>query len=207
MSKNLFYIGIINMKFQDAAKKSVAYLLGPEFKERVLDEDPTMLKHAPILAEINRHGYISFNSQAGRKYKSKVHASEYWERAYIEGFMLQSKAALFIKEMALHTDKVAQVLHLTTDESTLYLPSSLNTPVTLENEQTRTHMPNIVSDATWQRLRKQHHIDKTEKIVWVSCYDLTWNRSAVGAKGLFKEVLHVLKKIDSPKNKTLKKKL
>lgn len=197
------------MKFQDAAKKSVAYLLGPEFKEHVLDEDPTMLKHVPILAEINRHGYISFNSQAGRKHSivEDKKPSEHWERAYIEGFMLQSKAALFIKEMALHTDKVAQVLHSTSDTTTLYLPSALNTPVTLENQQTRTHMPNIISDATWQRLRKQHHIDKTEKIVWVSCYDLTWNRSAVGAKGLFKEVLHVLKKIDGPKNKTLKKKL
>jgi len=197
------------MKFEAASLKSVDYLLGPEFKERVIEEDATMLKHIPILAEINRHGYISFNSQAGRKHSSIVDAklSESWERAFFEGFMLQSKAALFIKEMALHTDKVAHVLHSTTDKTTLDLPSALNTPVTVINERTHTHMPNIVSDATWHRLRKQFHIDKTEKIVWVSCYDLTWNRSAVGAKGLFKEILRVLKKIDqAPKNKTVKKK-
>jgi hypothetical protein len=199
------------MKFQAAVENWVDHLLSHKFKERVLEEDPTMLKHVPILAEINRHGFITNNSQAGRKYsymdEMDKQRYDHCERAYLEGFMLQSKAALFIKEMALHTDKVAHILHSTTDKTTLDLPSSLNTPVTVENERTRTHMPNIVSDATWHRLRKQSHINKSERIVWVSCYDLTWNRSAVGPKGLFKEVLKILKKIeDKPKNKTLKKK-
>ncbi len=195
------------MKFQDAAKKSVAYLLGPEFKERVLDEDPTMLKHVSILAEINRHGFISNNSQAGRKHGKQ--SWQLWERAYLNGFMLQSKASAFIKEMALRTDKVAQILHPTTDQATLDLTSAFNVPVTIEKnmEKTETHMPNTVSMTQWEKWRKESHIDKTEKIVFVVCYDLTWNRSAVGAKGLFKEVLHVLQKIDGPKNKTLKKKL
>lgn len=194
------------MKFQAAVENWVEHLLSHEFKERVLEEDPTMLKHVPILAEINRHGFITNNSQAGRK--NGKQDWDLWERAYLNGFMLQSEAVSFIKEMALHTDKVAQVLHPTTDQATLDLTSALNVPLTLEKnkEKTETHMPNTVSITQWDRWRKECHIDKTEKIVFVVCYDLKWNRSAVGAKGLFKEVLKILKKIeDKPKNKTLKK--
>ena len=195
------------MKFQAAVEIWVEHLLSHEFKERVLEEDPTMLKHIPILAEINRHGFVTNNSQAGRKHGKQ--AWEIWERAFLNGFMLQSQAVPFIKEMALHTDKVAQVLHPTTDKATLELTSALNVPLTLEKnkEKTETHMPNTVSISQLDRWRKECHIDKTEKIVFVVCYDLTWNRSAVGAKGLFKEILRILKKIeDKPKNKTLKKK-
>jgi hypothetical protein len=198
------------MKFQAAVQKSIRHLSSPEFQQRVADEDPSMHKHVPILKEINTYGYITNNSQAGRHFKgvnsiTKKHY-DYSEKAYINGFMLQSKAVLFIKEMALSTDKLAQIIHPTTDKETLELPSALDVPLTMDmlSGEVHTHMPNTVSFAQWDAWRKECHIDKTEKIVHVMCYDLQWNRGASGSGGLFKDVLRVLKKINR-NNKTLKK--
>jgi hypothetical protein len=47
----------------------------------------------------------------------------------------------------------------------------------------------------WDFYRKEAHIDKSEKVVYVFCWDPLWNRGAAGAKGLFTEVLKVLKTI------------
>jgi len=200
------------MKFQEAVLKSVTHLSSPEFEKRVEEEDPSMKKHVPILTEINSLGYITVNSQAGNHYnginsetKKKYDHSE---KAFLLGFMLQSTAAVFIEELALHTDKLAQVLHATTDKQILALPSALDLPLTMDRISGNVHsrMPNTVSGAQLDAWRKECHIDKTEKIVHVMCYDLQWNRNASGPGGLFKDVLRILKKINRTKNKTVKKK-
>ena len=98
------------MKFTDAQDKAVKMLSSKEFIERVKEEDETMLEHLDTLKNINKNGYITVNSQAGRKEKGKSFQTgkpyEMIERAYTIGFMQESKAAAFIKNMSF-TDKNA----------------------------------------------------------------------------------------------------
>lgn len=57
------------MKFQDAQKKSVKMISSKDFIERVKEEDETMLEHMPSLKDMNKQGFLTVNSQAGRKEK------------------------------------------------------------------------------------------------------------------------------------------
>jgi len=193
------------MKFPAAVRKSVKHLSSEKFKKRVMSEDPTMWKHVGILKEINQQGYITSDSQAGKHLKP---TAEYdmWEKAYIFGFMLESKAGAFIQQMSMHTDKLAQVIHYS-KEPGLYdnMPRALDIPLTINkvDENVQTHMSNLVPFEIWDKRRKELSIDASEKIVYVMCYDLQWNRNASEPGGLFKDVLRILKNMNKPK--TLKK--
>jgi hypothetical protein len=205
------------MKFQTALRRSVKKLGSDAFKKRVLSEDPTMLKNVGILKEINSCGYITNDSQAGRHNEFTAADGKKYdmcEKAYIFGFMQESKAGEFIKNMAQHTDKLAQVIHYykdgRSDDSDDFPPRALDIPLTVNkvDESVQTHMSNIVPFSTGEMWRKQAHLDAKEKVVYVMCYDLKWNRNASGPGGLFKDVLKILKKIDTPspkkQNKTKK---
>ena len=65
------------MKFNAAQKKAVIKFDDPQFIANIKEEDPTMVKHLDILKKINENGYLTKNSQAGRK-------SNEYERAYIQ---------------------------------------------------------------------------------------------------------------------------
>ena len=116
------------MKFDDAVKRSVNMFNDATFKKRIEEEDASMLKHLPILQKMNRLGYLTTESQAGRKSsgKSYIDGKPYviHERSYISGFMLESKAVDFIKNMALHTDKNAVFVPYCNDN--VYIPSNLD---------------------------------------------------------------------------------
>ncbi len=189
------------MKFKDAQKKAAMMFSSKTFHHRIREEDETMLKHLPILQEINTHGYLTIESQAGRKSSGKSYddgtSYEISERAYITGFMQEAKAVEFIKQMNTTTDKNA--IFLTYCEDSLYLPSSLDIPVTITKNggktEINTHMSSALPQSVWHSWRKQVHLNKTEKIVFIQCWDPLWNRNASGHNGLFKDILHVLKRI------------
>jgi hypothetical protein len=198
---NLHIIGSnFEMKFKDAMAYSIENLSSPEFKERVKEEDATMLKHIPILKEINALGYITHDSQAGRKHSGNSPSNgryyEYHERAYIMGFMLESVATQFIQKMGLETDKNAVYVHPTDDYDS---PVGMGVPLTVDVggnlPSVDTSMHSVIGIETWEMYRKDARINKTEKIVYVFCWDPLWNRAASGAKGLFTEVLNVLKTV------------
>ena len=96
------------MKFTDAKKKIIQMFDSDNFKQRIRDEDRTMIRHLDILKEINKYGYLTTESQAGRKcYKGKKSyfdgkPYEIKERAYISGFMKKDNAEKFIKEMGIY---------------------------------------------------------------------------------------------------------
>ena len=94
------------MKFNAAQKKAVTLFNNPEFIKNIKEEDPTMVKHLDILKKINENGYLTKNSQAGRK-------SNEYERAYIQGFMMEKDAIIFIKKMNIATDKNAIYVSIT----------------------------------------------------------------------------------------------
>ena len=93
------------MKFKEACAHSVQYLHSDAFKQRVMEEDPKMLKYIPLLVQINKAGFLTNESQAGNEDNNKLYL--YMERAYISGFMLESTAAEFIMYMGLYADKNA----------------------------------------------------------------------------------------------------
>jgi len=182
------------MKFNEAKAQAVALFNSAEFKERVQEEDSSMLRQLAVLQEINRHGFITVNSQAGAKTKGKHYKTgklyENMERAYLMGFMLETDAALFIKNMGIKTDKNAVFVPVCSDD--IKLPSALDIPLTITKiggvTRIDTHFSSALPKSTFESFRKQAKLNKSEKVVFIFCWDSEWGR-----KGLFKDVLRVLK--------------
>ncbi len=187
------------MKFKDALQKSVKLLSSPEFVQRVKEEDDLMLQHIKNLKEINIHGFLTENSQGGHKSSgiSKIDGKHYTmsERAYLMGFMLEKEAILFVKKCHLTTDK--NVMFIPYCEDSIYLPSHLDIPLTVTNKGNETivdtHTSSALPISVWESFRKQSHINKSEKVVFLQCWDTKWNRNASGPLGLFTDILRVLK--------------
>jgi hypothetical protein len=182
------------MKFNEAKAQAVALFNSAEFKERVNEEDALMLRQLAILQEINKLGFITVNSQAGNKSKGKHYETgkpyENLERAYLMGFMLETEAVLFIKNMGLKTDKNAIFVPVCSDD--IMLPSALDIPLTVtkSGKETRidTHFSVALPKSAFEGFKKQAKLSKSEKVVFIFCWDSEWGR-----KGLFKDVLRVLK--------------
>ena len=184
------------MKFNEAKARAVALFNSAEFKERVNEEDATMLQQLAILQEINRNGFITVNSQAGAKTKGKHHttgkAYENIERAYLMGFMLETEAPEFIKNMGLKTDKNAVFVPVCSDD--IKLPSALDIPLTITKSagavRVDTHFSSALPKSAFDSFKKQVKLSKSEKVVFIFCWDSEWGR-----KGLFKDVLRILKSL------------
>ena len=184
------------MKFNEAKAHAVALFNSAEFKERVNEEDTTMLRQLATLQEINRNGFITVNSQAGAKAKGKHHetgkAYENIERAYLMGFMLETKAPEFIKNMGLKTDKNAVFVPVCSDD--INLPSALDIPLTITTSagttKVDTHFSSALPKSAFDSFKKQVKLSKSEKVVFIFCWDSEWGR-----KGLFKDVLRILRSL------------
>ena len=184
------------MKFNEAKAHAVALFNSAEFKERVNEEDATMLRQLATLQEINRNGFITVNSQAGAKAKGKHHESgkayENIERAYLMGFMLETKAPEFIKNMGLKTDKNAVFVPVCSDD--INLPSALDIPLTITKSagttKVDTHFSSALPKSAFDSFKKQVKLSKSEKVVFIFCWDSEWGR-----KGLFKDVLRILRSL------------
>lgn len=187
------------MKFSEAVKKAVNMLDSEDFAQRVEEEDPTMKKQIPLLKEINKSGFLTFDSQAGRGSKGLHYQTkepyEIKERAYIMGFMLEERAVKFIKIMGLETDK--NVMYVPLCKDSLYIPKELDIPLTISIQKktvtVSTHMSAAMPKTTGEFLKKMVHLNKSEKAFLVFCWDPLWNRLASGKKGLFTELASVLK--------------
>jgi hypothetical protein len=171
------------MKFKAAQKKAVAKFDNLEFIKNIKEEDSSMVKHLDILKEINESGFLTTNSQAGRK------IATIYERAYILGFMLKKDAIQFIKNMNIETDKNALYVSI----SNIDVDPKLDIPLTIENQKVITHMSTSVPRRIWENERKLLHID--DDIVYIFCWDPKWNRNASSKTGLFTDVLKILKSI------------
>ena len=189
------------MKFKDAQKASVKLFETKEFIELRREEDPSMIKQLPLLQEMNKLGYLTENSQAGRFSKGKHYKDglpyEIHERAYVTGFMLESVAEKFIKEFNLYTNKNA--VFIPTCADTIHLPSSLDIPVTysIHNNKTKvdTHMSMALPNSQFEWYKKFLKINKSEKVVYIFCYDTTWDNLASNKNGLFRDIIKILSKL------------
>lgn len=55
--------------FKTSQKKALDKFSNPEFIKNIKEEEPNMVKYLDILKQINEHGYLTTNSQAGIKQK------------------------------------------------------------------------------------------------------------------------------------------
>jgi len=181
------------MKFKEAVERAVdMFENDKEFLERIIIEDPTMVKHLPILKEINRLGFLTTESQAGLRRKGKDY--EIHEKAYVCGFMQEKEAEEFIKKMGLHTDKNAIFVPTCCDD--VIIPRNLDIPLTITKKNGKisvdTHMSMAIPQSAENSFRKWVKLNKTEKAVYMYCWDSEWNRLASGKNGLFRDVIRCL---------------
>jgi hypothetical protein len=188
------------MKFKDAQKRIIQKLASDDFKQRILDEDSTMLKHIPLITEINKSGYLTTESQAGRCHKGKksyVDGKPYEirERSYLTGFMKKDTAENFIKAMGIYTDKNA--VYIPICEDSVNLPSELDIPLTItikkDKTEINTHTSTAIPKSYGNHLIKELKLNKSEDVVCIICWDTKWCRSASSTNGLFTDVLKCLK--------------
>ena len=186
------------MKFKLAKKYALQRIASDDFKKNIEDEDPNMVKFIPIFLEMNQLDFLTTNSQAGHSHKGKsvFTGKEYIlsERAYLEGFLPEAKAERFIKEIALHTDKNAIFIPSCKE---LDISSKLDIPLTITEsagkQEINTHMSTAVPSSLTDMLRKQLKLNKSEKVVYIFCWDTIWNRLASKKNGLFTDVIRILK--------------
>lgn len=189
------------MKFAEAQKKAIDYLQSDEFQKR--EDAETTLKSVKTLVEIIKAGFVSENSQEGEFQKGfNKESGNYYqikERAYLTGFMKKKEALAFLDRMNENTDKVAFVIQATPGEEyaegrivVTASRSGKHLPLTSEFEGftfLRTSLP----ESTIDFLKKQAHINKSESVVYVACFDPEYGRQASGKRGLYGDVLRCLK--------------
>jgi hypothetical protein len=189
------------MKFKDALQHSIKTLGSSDFIEEHRKEDSKMVKYFPILTDINREGFLTENSQSGNRTVGKHYQDGtpfvMSERAYLVGYMEPDKAAEFIKHMSLETDKV--VIYIPICGDTTHIPVALDIPVTITEKARKTNITTHQSSALPETAdtiqRASVKLNKRDSAVMLFCYDTHWNRNAAGSRGLFTEVLKILKTI------------
>lgn len=188
------------MKFNDALDHSIKMFSSSSFIQRIKDEDDKMLQHLNILKKINNLGYLTTESQAGLKRKGLRNDNKHYEifeRAYLTGFMLEKNAIEFIKKMSIYTDK--NTMFVPYCNNNVYVPGNLDIPLTISriNKEitVETHTSAVLPEYVWDMYRKQAHINKSEKIVFIICWDSKWNRNASGRDGLFTDIVRILRKL------------
>lgn len=186
------------MKFAEAKKEALKRIASEKFKAEIQEEDPRMVKFIPTFLEFNKLNFLSTNSQAGHHDKGiSVFSGKpytFSERAYLEGFMLEKDAEDFIKNMGLYTDKCAIFLpHC----ENIDIPRKLDIPLTITEEEGKvtihTHMSTAIPTSHFEFMKKLSKLNNSEKVVMIFCWDPVLNRLASGKKGLFTDVIRVLK--------------
>jgi hypothetical protein len=183
------------MKFADVKKNRIKMFNTPEFIQRIKDEDERMLIYLDILKEINFYGFITLESQSGQYKKSKNYV--YNEKAYIFGFIEESRAEKFIKHFSINSDKNCLMIY--TVDNKFDIPAKFDIPLTIEKKNNEikvvTHMSTIIPKSLLDMYRKEIKINKSEKIILIQCIDPIFNRDAKKKDGLFVDVLKSLKSI------------
>lgn len=160
-------------------------------------EDATMAKARPILAKINAAGFVTVDSQMGKKeqYNSVFHkgfVSVEWQRSYIEGFMARDKAQAFMLRMDLVGGAAVYVCeHASRNPSDKVFGNAYRVPVTRHTEPggtfracTRQPMLPRTLHGQWvnllpeTKLRSDAHAMEAvaPEVVQVTVVDMQWGR-------------------------------
>lgn len=186
------------MKFAEAQKKAIDYLKSDEFQQR--EDANDTVKSVGVLIEIIKAGFLTENSQEGSIQKGlNKETGKYYEireRAYLTGFMKKKEAYAFLDKINTNSDKVAFEVISGEDYSdgrivVTVSRSGKHLPLTSDFEgftSLRTELPSETIDF----LKKQSHINKSEAVVYIACFDPEYGRQAGSKKGLYSTVLENL---------------
>ncbi len=181
------------MRFDDARKASVKYLESNEFKEREDAEDSQ--KDLPFLIQMNKHGFLTNNSQPGNEArgKSPMTGKPYHieERAYVSGFMKTKEGIEFVKKFNANSDKTC-FINQVIDEDCAPVNTDYWLPLTVSNGEAFTRSSLWIPTQTFDFMKKIAKINKSESVVYIMCFDPLWNRKGISKKGLFHDILKAL---------------
>lgn len=186
--------------------RSSEYLLTDEFKQRVMEEDNTMVHMIPTLSQMNRLGYLTVDSQEGKIEHFRKNGIPYTkkQRSYVAGLMDITLARRFIHIMNLETDMCAINIPIVCDGCDIRLPPDLDIPLTTSHAKNKhpkveTHMSTAIpynevvnssgklfSDI-YSKFKCKQFLE-TKKLYYVFCWDPKWARNI-----LFTKILKFLK--------------
>lgn len=180
------------MKFVDAQKKMIQTLQSDSFAKRG-DSDDTIVD-IPTLVQIIKKGFITTDSQPGIEHKgfNQETGNPYHikERAYVIGYMKRKRGIEFMNQFNLTSDKGCYITSIDGDEKNIHPAEWI--PLTISNNKPVTRAALSMPMNIFDFYRKEAHIDKSEDVVYIVCYDPVWNRRASSKHGLFHDILHAL---------------
>ena len=188
------------MSFSLNRNRRIKLLQSQRFLNRVRDEDPYMIPIIPSLISINKLGFITIDSQSGRKESgiSYLDGLPYLllYRSYVFGVMTSQLAKLFISRFNyphLHSIIVPIVNNAE--------PSVANDiPLTISRKKDGdtiiTHMSKVLPKRIASNYLAQAGFDtrydsKTD-LVFIFCWDSKWLRPALHKNGLFTSIIKTL---------------
>ena len=172
----------------------------------LVDEDPTMAIARPHLSKINQAGFLTTESQMGKKELDKVDADSLWQRSYVKGLLPRHVADAFRQQLSLE-DSVFVVID-EPDDRDCYVARGMMIPLTFEGGfyaryggslfPTNAPVTGLESftEIVWNLLPEVKSIMTSEKCVnlvkedamKVLVVDMTWGRPF----WLFEKIVEVL---------------
>ena len=134
-----------------------------------------------LLQRVNRAGLLTTRSAHGERTDDRD------ERAVVEGFMDSSQAPLFVDAFNTSTDKVAVVLHPTSDTDL-----AARVPVAFEHGLTHATIDMSRRKSQIEAMRKGVGLSAEASVVYVVSFDPLWGRPSALQDGLLSDMSTVL---------------
>ena len=153
-----------------------------------VEEDPTMAEARPRLSEINRKGFLTIDSQMGKKIVEQHPRTganyPYWQRSYVDGFMPRHLTRNFHQRMELEDGvvilidapheqpgRIGGTISVTLDGDYFYTQKPVATSRGFKNsvQNVLPEVSSIMSDKKCQELLRQDALN-------VRVVDMVWGR-------------------------------
>ncbi len=144
-----------------------------------------------LLADINRHGMRTIDSQSGERSTYAGHVLR--ERAYVNGFMLRDQAYTFVDAINSTTPFVAfQVMRVQREPRRVP-----RIAVSVDGDMPFTRTPQVLAASSWDQLKKEADLAavRPAQLALVAVFDPTYCRKAYGERGLFRSVAAILSRL------------
>lgn len=180
---HIINVPFVMLSFAEAQQAMIAYLDSDEFITRE-DAEDTVPNRAK-LQKLCSLGLITVDSQQG----SKNDQYQYVERAYVFGFMRPVMAEQVNQDLARNqSDKMFLILPVSHIADT----REQRIPLTIDRNKMATSSSTHIEKPYFDFGKSNARIRKSEKVVFVLCFDPVWARPATSPHGLYKDLMKAL---------------